>query len=361
MQERKVKILIADDEEIIRELLCRVLSRQGYEVELAEDGASALEKIRNNNFDMVICDLKMPIMDGMTLIRNVKRIDDDILIMVITGYATVETAKDAIKCGCYDYITKPFDAEELGLIVKRALEGRRLAIEKQRLQENVSRAERLTSLGQMAASMAHEINTTLTSIKLFMEMLQPKIGHDKASLGNLLVILGEIERTENLIERFLNFAKPQEMRVKTVNINEIINKSLELLRYRFDRQNIQINKEFDISVPDILCDPSKMEIALLNIFMNSIEAMPEGGRLNIKTAVTQDELLIFISDNGNGISRDNLRRIFEPFFTTKPDGMGLGLSIVKRIIEECKGRIFITTEEDSGTDVKIELAIKRGC
>jgi hypothetical protein len=374
------KILIADDEEIIRQVFHRVLTKQGYGVETAQDGLEALEKIKKSNFDVVISDLKMPNMDGMTLIKNIKKLNkpspctqglgksrpctqgqgkDMPIIMVITGYATVQTAKEAIKLGCYDYITKPFDAEEISIIIKRALEGRRLAIEKQRLKEYLTRAERLASLGGMAAGMAHEVNTALTSIKLFIEMLQAKIEGDAEDAKNFSVILTEIERAEDLIKRFLDFAKPQGMEFRQVDTNEIIEKSLEFLKYRFQKQGIEITKIFDESLPRVLSDPAKMEEVYLNLFINSIEAMPKGGRLNIKTMASNGRAIIVISDTGRGIPKDNLERIFDPFFTTKSDGSGLGLSIVHRIIDEHKGAVSITSQRNKGTDVRIELPISK--
>lgn len=351
------KILVADDEEIITQLLCRILTKQGYDIEIAQDGQQALEKIKKTHFDMVICDLKMPNMDGLTLIKRLKRLNKDVMIIIITAYATVQTAKEAMKLGCYDYITKPFEAEELSIIIKRALEARRLAIEKQKLREHLARTERLASLGQMAAGMAHEVNTALTSIKLFIEMIQTRITGGKPEDKNFSVILAEIERAEDLIERFLDFAKPQSMEFRQVDTNKIIQRSLEFLEYRFKKQKIKIIKGLDRLLPKVLCDPAKMEGVFLNLFINSIEAMPKGGRFNIKTGVSDGQVIADISDTGCGISKNNLEKIFDPFFTTKSDGSGLGLSIVHRIIDEHKGAISITSQENKGTQVRIELPI----
>lgn len=372
---QNTRILIVDDEEIIRQVLCRVLTKQGYEVETAQDGIEALERIKEQYFDMVISDLKMPNMDGMALIKNIKELNkpspsfkgniameeglgkDTPIIIVITAYGTIQTAKEAIKLGCYDYITKPFDAEGISILIKRALEARKLTIEKEELKEHLARAERLASLGEMAAGMAHEVNTVLTSVKLFIEMLQARNKGNKEEAKNFSVILAEMERGENLIERFLDFAKPQEMEFRQADINETIEKSLEFLKYRFKKQNIEITKGFDKSLPKIFCDPAKMEEVFLNLFTNSIEAMSKGGRLNIETKILDGRVGVDISDTGSGIHKDNLDRVFDPFFTTKSDGSGLGLSIIHRIIDEHKGVISITSQKNKGTDVRIELPI----
>ncbi|MFH1678462.1 MAG: response regulator [Candidatus Omnitrophota bacterium] len=351
------RILIADDEEVIREVLDRILSRQGYEVETVCDGIAALNRIRNADFDMVITDLKMPNMDGMELIRNIKELNKDLLIIVITGYASVQTAKEAIKLGCYDYITKPFEVEDISIIVKRAIEARRLAVEKQRLKEHLVRAERLASLGCMAAGMAHELNTVFTSVKLFIEMLQGRIEEAGMEAKNFSVILDEIERAEKLIVRFLDFAKPQDIELRQAAISEIIEKSLEFLKYRFKKHNISITREFESPLPMIFCDPAKIEQVFLNLFINSIEAIAKGGELNIKANSFNGGVAIIISDTGNGIARENLDKVFEPFFTTKPSGWGLGLSIVHRIIDEHKGMISINSQKDKGAQVRIELPV----
>ena len=127
---QKFKILVADDEQVVRDLFENFLTKQGYEVFTAVDGLDALSKIRDNNFDMLLLDLKMPVLDGMELIKKIKELKKDLIMIVITGYATLDTAKEALRQGCFNYIAKPFNIIEVSSIIKRAFDLRRLAEKK---------------------------------------------------------------------------------------------------------------------------------------------------------------------------------------------------------------------------------------
>lgn len=355
-ERQKLHILVADDEKVIRDLFTRFLSKKGYAVFTASDGFEALHKIKGDNFDILIMDLKMPRMSGMELLEEIRELKGDLIIIVITGYATIETAKEAMKQGCFDYITKPFNLDDIDIIIKRALDMRNLTEQKKRLQEQLEIAQRLAFLALMGAGVAHEVNTVLTSTKLFLELQKPKL-EKMDNDRNIGIILDEIERAENLICRFLNFAKPREPEFVVTDINKVIKKSLQFLKFRFEKQKIEINEELNPQLPQIFCDPADMDEVFLNIFSNSIEAMTNGGRLRIKSEFGEADIIITISDNGTGILPQDMPKLFTPFFSTKRQGTGLGLSIVHRIIDEHKGVITINSDKDKGTTVCIELPI----
>ncbi|MFH1640908.1 MAG: response regulator [Candidatus Omnitrophota bacterium] len=350
------KILIADDEDVIRELFERLLSRQGYKVFTAADGLKTLDMIKENNFDMLILDLKMPKMSGMELLDEIKKLKKDLIIIVITGYATVDTAKKAMRENCFDYITKPFNVEDVNIVIKRAFDIKRLAEQEKKLKVQLERAERLALLAEMGTGMAHEVNTVLTSLKLFLEMLESKSSQAEEA-KNISLILEEIERAEKLITRFLNFAKPGEADFIRTDINNVIKRSLQFLKYKFIKHKIKVCYEPGQGLPSVLCDAAKMEEVFLNILSNSIDAMPEGGNLTVKDEAIEERVVITISDTGIGIHSKDLPKVYNPFFTTKPQGTGLGLSITHRIIDEHKGAIFITSQINKGTSVRIELPI----
>jgi hypothetical protein len=354
---KKSKILIADDEQVIRELLLKFLSNEGYEVYQAIDGFDALDKIKNNDYGMAILDLKMPGINGMEIITKVKELNKDLAIIVITGYATLETAKAAIKLGCFEYITKPFNMDDVIATIKRAFNMRQLAEDKKRLEEQLEVSERLASLAEMGAGVAHEVNTVLATIKLFLELLRTKFSSQKKEGRNLELILGEVEHAEKIIARFLNFTKPSVAEFTRTDINRIIKKGLQLFETRLSQNKIEVFLQ--LSTPNVFveCDPIKMEEVFSNIFLNSIDAMDSGGKLFVRTEVEDEKILIEIRDTGAGIPAQNLEKIYDPFFTTKASGTGLGLSIVHRIIEEHQGIIKITSEENQGTCVKIELPV----
>ena len=353
---KKYKILVADDEQVVRDTFSRFLSREDYEIFPAGNGKEAWDKIREDNFDLLLLDLNMPVMSGMEVIAKVNEAKKDLIMIVVTGYATLDTAKEAIKQGCFDYITKPFDINEVKAVIERAFRVRRLREENKRLEEQLRVSERLASLSVMGAGVAHEVNTILTSFKIFLEMLNEKPANAKEAKKTKLM-LDEIERGEKLIHRFLDFTKPSESEFSRTGINQVIRRSLALHEDRLKKENIKIDLSLDESIPEIFCNADKMEEVFLNIFSNSIDAMAEGGRLTIKSEARSGKMIIGIQDTGTGISPENLKELYVPFFTTKARGTGLGLSIVHRIIEEHKGLIDITSREKQGTLARIELPI----
>ncbi len=352
----KLKVLVADDEEVIRELLDKLLTVHGYSVTTAVDGLDVLDKIRDNDFNILILDLKMPAMDGMEVLHRIKEMEKELIIIIITGYATIATAKEAMKMGCFDYITKPFDAEHIEIIIKRAIEMQSLAMKKKKLQEQLQITEKLSALAQMGTGVAHEVNTVLTSIKLFLEMLQPKLSPIKEG-RNIGLLLEEIERAENLIKEFLKFSKPDKTEFFATDINGVIKRGLELLKYRLKKQKIKVLNKSIRNMPKILCDPAKMEEVFLNVFSNSIDAMSEGGKLTIESSVDGNIATMTVSDTGSGVSPENIAKLCNPFFSTKPHGTGLGLSIAYRIIGDHNGTITITSKKNRGTTVKVDLPI----
>jgi len=352
----KYKILIADDERVVRDLFGRFLGAEGYEIFYAANGKEAVDRIKEDKLDLLILDLNMPVMSGMEVIAKVNEAKKDLIMIVVTGYATLDTAKEAIKQGCFDYITKPFDIDEVKAVIERAFRVRRLREENKRLEEQLRVSERLASLSVMGAGVAHEVNTILTSFKIFLEMLNEKPANAKEAKKTKLM-LDEIERGEKLIHRFLDFTKPPESEFSRTGINQVIRRSLALHEDRLKNENIKIELSLDESIPEIFCSADKMEEVFLNIFSNSIDAMAEGGRLTIKSEARSGKMIIGIQDTGTGISPENLKELYVPFFTTKARGTGLGLSIVHRIIEEHKGLIDITSREKQGTLARIELPI----
>ena len=350
----KYKILIADDEQVVRDLFGRVLEKDGYKISYAANGKEALDRIKEDKIDLLLLDLNMPVMSGMELIAKVNEAKKDVIMIVVTGYATLDTAKDAIKQGCFDYISKPFDIDDVKALIERAFHMRELREENKRLEEQLRVSERLASLSVMGAGVAHEVNTILTSIKIFLEMLNEKPANAKAAQKTKLM-LGEIERGENIIHRFLNITKPPDGEFKSTDINHVIRQSLTLYEDRLKKENIEIALSLDDNIPKIFCDADKMEEVFLNILSNSMDAMRSGGRLTIKSEAKGGKVVISIQDTGIGISPENLTKIFNPFFTINAHGTGLGLSIVHRIIEEHKGLIDITSREKEGTLARIEL------
>lgn len=351
------RILIADDEQVIRDVYLRILDSEAYELSTCVNGLEAIERIKKDNFDMLILDLKMPGMDGLAVLNEIKRMRKDLAVIIVTGYATIATVKETLKLGCFDYLVKPFNIEELKITIKRAFNLKMLKDENLKLQAGLQQSEKLASLAQMGAGVVHEVNTILTSIKLFLEMFGARKTNTPKDNENINLMLEEINQAEKLTARFLNFTKSESPEHIKIDIRKIIQRSLEAFGPKFKKNNINVSTGFKNEVIEILGDSLEIEEVFLNLFTNSIEAMPKGGVLAVSFEVKEKKAVLIISDTGIGINKEDITKVFNPFFTTKPHGSGLGLAIVYRIIEKHKGAIRITSEKDKGANVRIELPL----
>jgi two-component system sensor histidine kinase HydH len=229
------------------------------------------------------------------------------------------------------------------------------AREQRELEEQLHQAERLAALGQMVAGVSHEIKNPLGIIQSTAELLggMSDAGETQKRLSG--VIREESARLNRIVTEFLDFARPQTPNLGECHLEEIIQKNLAFLGPELERKGIAVTHNLDGRSFTLKADHDLLYRAFLNIFINSIQAMEGGGRLNVSVRGEKQSWLVDIEDTGSGISRDNLKRIFNPFFTTKERGTGLGLSIVRKIIEGHRGSMLIESSEGRGTRVKIQL------
>jgi len=237
----------------------------------------------------------------------------------------------------------------------------------QRLRDNQAQliqAEKLTSLGQMAASIAHEVNNPLAGILVYTQLLAKKLSSDKLSkevaLDYLLKMESELTRSTRLIRNLLDFARQSPPTLKEVDINEVINRALDLVAHSAELQHIQVIKELNPSLPELMADFDQLQQVSTNLALNAIQAMPEGGKLTLRTSAEGDsQLKIEVQDTGCGISPENMHKLFTPFFTTKREvrGVGLGLAVSFGIVQRHHGRIEVQSKEGESTTFTIYLPV----
>jgi two-component system, NtrC family, sensor histidine kinase HydH len=237
-----------------------------------------------------------------------------------------------------------------GIIEERAKEQREL-------ESQLNQAERLAALGQMVAGVSHEIRTPLGIIRSTAELLGGAPGADEGQKRLSGVIVEESSRLNNIVTEFLDFARPEEPNLQNCQLEEIIERNLAFLRPELEKEQILVHNKLNGRSFPLKADPDMLYRAMLNLFVNAIQSMKGGGALYVNIWEAEDRVLLGIGDNGCGISEENMRRIFNPFFTTKGRGSGLGLSIVKKIIEGHGGSIWLKSQEGVGTKVMIELPL----
>ena len=227
--------------------------------------------------------------------------------------------------------------------------------------EQMKRADRLASIGEMAAGIAHEIKNPLAGIAGVIQVLKKDLEAGDQKRVVLEEVLSQVERMDKAVRNLLSFARPPEPKVTMVDVNELIGKLLDFLAPQFAKNSITSERKLATGLPWLNLDPDLIQQALINIALNAIQAMPEGGKFTVETRTTAQSgekpamVEIAFSDTGKGISLDNLGRIFNPFFTTRQQGTGLGLSITQRIIEQHNGEINVTSIPGKGARFTISF------
>ncbi len=230
-------------------------------------------------------------------------------------------------------------------------------------QEELIQAEKLTSLGQLAASVAHEINNPLSGVLIYLNLMTKKIAADdirkEITLDYLGKIDSEVTRVTKLVQNLLGFARQSTPTLKQVDINEVANWALDLVAHSAELQNVQIIKELNPSLPQLIADFDQLQQVFTNLILNAIQAMPQGGRLTLRTSVDNSHLKVEVQDTGCGISPENMHKLFTPFFTTKQEvkGVGLGLAVAYGIVQRHRGKIEVQSKEERGTTFTISLPL----
>lgn len=244
-----------------------------------------------------------------------------------------------------------------------------------RLEQQIRRSDRLASLGTLSAGMAHEIKNPLVSIKTFTQLL-PERYQDSDFRETFSNLIGhEIDRIDSLVNQLLRFARPAKPLLKPLHVHELLEKSLMLVGHRLYQKEIKLARSWNADVDTIRADGDQIEQVFLNFFLNAMDAMKQGGQLEVVTEILphnewatplnafsgerQDILRVTVRDNGEGIKSEDIAHVFDPFFTTKDYGTGLGLSVVHGIIQEHGGQIEVESELTKGTSFYILLPLVR--
>ena len=405
------RILIVDDEEPLRKMFAECLGEK-FACVTASSADEALAHLAAGTYGLVITDVMMPGLNGVELLREITSRYPDTAVIMISGVDRSQRVRDALRLGAYDYLIKPCDLDVLQMSVERALErgdllraarnyktdienqNRELALrtaELQRLQAQIIHSEKMASLGQLAAGVAHELNNPAGFIYGNMDILKDQlaglqdllVAYDRAELpANLAPLikaiktrinydelgedLGSIvadcregaERIRDVVQNLRLFSRLDEAELKQVDLHDGINSTIRLLSQYYSSDRLTLCCDYG-ELPLVSCYAAQLNQVWMNLLVNSAQAVGDRGTVSITTKRETTWAVITISDSGCGIAPDILPRIFDPFFTTKPvgEGTGLGLSISYAIIERHGGTIVVDSTPGCGTTFTVRIPL----
>jgi two-component system NtrC family sensor kinase len=230
------------------------------------------------------------------------------------------------------------------------------------MQAQLHRSEKLASLGNLVAGIAHEINNPLSGILLYVSIVDSDKRLDPALKPDLERVIAECRRCAGIVKQLLEFSREALPHKEAVSLNTLLDRVIGLLQHQPSFRNIGINRSYDPELGDVFVDSNQMQQVFVNLFINASHAMPKGGQISITTSRPDNDgfALVEIGDNGCGISEEELQRIFDPFFTTKAEGTGLGLSISYGFVENNAGKIEVRSKVGAGTTFTILLPLQEG-
>ncbi len=381
------RVLVVDDECGPRESL-RVILTPTYDVTIAKDGCEALEKFTSDAPDMVISDIRMPRMDGIQLLQEVKRQSPETPFILLTGFGTLESAQQAVRTGAYDYISKPYNVDDIRDVVAKAFEETckkrdmaraldRLQATNSHLEQSIQELDQKASIGELWAEMIHDLNNPICALQGYVELLECALSEQNGFAGSdqeefLDVIRQQADRCIMLTQRFLNYARPSRETWTFEDINTLLENIFFLFKIRCRSRGIRTSEDLASALPRTWVQSTQLQQVFYNLIMNAVHALeelPEGeGLLTIGTRLAVRDLgdgetpvvEIVVRDNGPGISPASREDVFEAFYTTKPQGQGtgLGLAICKRVTGQHGGRLELHSEEGEGACFTVSIPIR---
>lgn len=403
-----IRILVVDDETSVQKLVARILGPEGYDINFASDGATAFQFLTEKNYDLVITDIIMPGMNGAELIKRIHEFfQADIIAM--TGQADLYDYERFIGLGACDFIRKPFSPDELLLRVKRVLRERQLKEDVLNAHRELFHSQKLESLGQLSAGIAHEINTPLQYISgntRFIKDAVKDIGSVLAGLkklttpadsgaagpvfpdeiqamvnsGDIEYLIEELPRTidqtmegiqaiSRIVKAMKAFSHPGTTDHVPTDLNQSIRNAATISRNEW-KTVADLVLDLDETLPDVTCNPGELNQVLLNLIVNAGHAVSDRiavgsiqkGAIRISSGKIDGWVEITVKDTGTGIPENIRSLIFNPFFTTKPvgKGTGQGLAIARSIIvDRHRGEIGLETTPGQGTTFYIRLPLTR--
>ncbi|MFA7059883.1 MAG: response regulator [Pedobacter sp.] len=382
----KAKVVIIDDDSNILDVTSLILSMNGYQVFTASTARDGMEIIAVQAPELALLDYMMPEMDGLSALREIRSRFPATYVVMFTGKGSEEVAVELMKNGASEYLLKPFNSRDLSERLENVLRIREIElhnkalqkeherllqeIEKwnqelqkrvrektealQKAQSEIAQSEKLATLGYLSAGMAHEIRNPLNSISLFIQLMGQNT-LDPEQLDYLGKILKEIDRIDSIVRKLLDASRRTRTISDNVQIDQVIDSALDVFLPQIETGKIKVERNYHGVPPPIKADPGELEQIFTNLFLNALDEMPNGGRLEIEITAENGRVMVMVGDSGKGITVDDLPNIFDPFFTTKIRGTGLGLPVVQHIARIYDGNIMVERTSPEGTVFRLEF------
>ena len=379
----KEKILIIDDDDDILRVVRYNLEKIGYNVIISENGDDGFEKIKSANPDLVLIDFIIPGISGIEILTRTKQMYPDMSVIFMTAYGSQEIAVKALKSGADDYVVKPFIPEKLVLLIKRIIADKKVKKENEKLMMQLEKKEKTIQKIKSQMPYIHNVEyftedsvqTEISTDTLRLaQVIIDKYNNPLSILSGYMHLLNEnrqdkpekvLEKMDFIVEKMKNITRDLEIFTiskesiffELINVNFIIDEILGLFDDEIQKDEAKFTKKLDNTIPKITGDRRLLHHVFYHLIENALCFSGKNGIVSIITKTENSNVCIEISDNGQGIRKNELQKIFNPFFTTKPigQGLGLGLSIVKNIIEAHNGFIKVKSTPDIGSTFTIVL------
>jgi two-component system, sensor histidine kinase and response regulator len=355
-------IVVIDDDYAMR-LSCRkILSKMGFRVEAFKEGGRGLEGVTTLRPSLVLVDLKMPGISGMDVVARIHEVRPEIVVVVITGYPTIDTAVGAMKCGAYDFLPKPFSPDELRLIVNRGLEHYRLSQEMRR-----SEMERALLKRRFITFVSHQLQTPLVAVHQYLDVLKHLDDTEGATEKRQEWLDRCLKRTDELqalIKDWLSLAKIEgesfSRQWVKVDLQQIIADILRTYEQMAATNGVSLECKI-AGTHFVKGDLNCLSVIFDNLIVNAIKYNKPGGKVTVSAETLGGEVVVAVADTGVGIPEKCRHLLFEEFFRVEGDGEkrtpgnGLGLSICRRLVSEMGGSIGVDSEVNVGSTFRVRL------
>jgi len=349
-------VLIVDDDPTVLEYVSVLFREYGYLVVPCQSANDAMTRLKETRVDVVLTDVMMPVVSGIELLDHIHKTEPELPVILMTAYADLDTAVDAVKKGAFDFIIKPFKQDQLvhsvekavnySMFVKMENDYRHILEEfNQGIETLVS--ERTMSL--MALTIADKVRNPVTVIGLTSKKILEEEGVPDRLREKLRDIVNEVDKLEAIVRDFQTVLKSRQSMFSYEDINGLLKGLVPIIEKEAAYKGASLVMSLSEQPLKINIQKNLLRIAILHVLRNAVEATNNGGSVRVSTSGDKDKITLSISDTGQGIAKADIDKIFDPFYSTKKHRFGMGLALVKQIVSEHMGEISVESEMTRGT------------